>query len=384
MHRRRFLQVASALTCAGNTSQLLAVPTQHKHRLMFILLRGAYDPASALIPISSDFYYESRPTIAIPRDATIALDGDWGLHPALKQSILPLIQQKQMAFLPFVGIPGASRSHFDSQDRLELGIGGKEKKAGHNGLLYRMASLMADARPISFTLARPIAFNGPRTIPNITLKATGGREIDENLDTTIREMYENHALYDALDSALNLEAKTKSHEQEMLDTERKANTSRGFSAEASKIARLMRKEFNLGFIDIGGWDTHYNQGAVTGSLAKRLEELGQGLAAFATELGDEWHNTTVIVVSEFGRTFRENGSKGTDHGYGTTYWLLGGDLRAKTPIIGEQIELKPDNLNEGRDYPILTDYRNVLFDLSVGHMGLSHSSAKSLFTKVIY
>ncbi|MBN8282115.1 DUF1501 domain-containing protein [Zoogloea sp.] len=382
MHRRRFLQAASALTCVGKTSQLLAVPTQQKHRFMFILLRGAYDAASALIPISSDFYYESRPNIAIPRDAAITLDGDWGLHPALKENVLPLIQKKQMAFLPFVGIPGTSRSHFDSQDRLELGIGGKDNKVGHNGLLYRMATAMVDARPISFTLARPFAFNGPRTIPNISLKPTGGREISENIENGVREMYANHELYDTINTALTLESKTKSIKQTILEPNRTANTSTGFAAEASKIARLMREEFNLGFVDIGGWDTHYNQGAVTGSLAKRLEELGQGLAAFVTELGDEWQNTTVIVVSEFGRTFRENGSKGTDHGYGTTYWLLGGNLKARAPIIGEQIDLKPDNLNDGRDYPILTDYRKVLIDLAIDNMGISHSRAKSLFAKV--
>jgi len=140
---------------------------------------------------------------------------------------------------------------------------------------------------------------------------------------------------------------------------RNAITTKGFEQEARRIAKLMAERFDLGFVDVGGWDTHVNEGGATGYLAGRFEELGRGLAAFADEMGPAWRDTVVVVVSEFGRTFRENGNRGTDHGHGTVYWVLGGNIHGGQ-VLGEQVRVERATLNQDRDYPVLNEYRGVI------------------------
>ena len=139
---------------------------------------------------------------------------------------------------------------------------------------------------------------------------------------------------------------------------RQALSTQGFEQVARRMARLMQGRFDLGFVDVGGWDTHVNQGNTTGQLANNLANLGKGLAAYADALGDEWNNTVVVVVSEFGRTFRENGNKGTDHGHGTVYWVLGGKVNGGR-IAGQQLAVNAQSLLQNRDYPVLNEYRAV-------------------------
>jgi uncharacterized protein (DUF1501 family) len=141
---------------------------------------------------------------------------------------------------------------------------------------------------------------------------------------------------------------------------------------------MMRDQYRLGFVDVGGWDTHVNQGNVTGGLANNLSNLGKGLAAYADALGDEWNNTVVVVVSEFGRTFRENGNKGTDHGHGTVYWVLGGKINGGR-IAGEQVAINAQTLLQNRDYPVLTNYRDMLGGLLARTWGLSGSQLQTVF-----
>jgi uncharacterized protein (DUF1501 family) len=161
---------------------------------------------------------------------------------------------------------------------------------------------------------------------------------------------------------------------------RNAISAKGFELEARRIGKLMRGRFSLGFIDVGGWDTHVGQGGATGTLATRFEELGRGLAAISSELGPElWKQTTVMVISEFGRTFRENGNRGTDHGHGSTYWLLGGSLASKGGVAGEQVALSAKTLNQGRDYPVLNEYRSVLGGLWQRQFGLSDEAIARVF-----
>lgn len=146
---------------------------------------------------------------------------------------------------------------------------------------------------------------------------------------------------------------------EMQAANRRALSARGFEQEARRMAGLMRDKFNIGFIDVGGWDTHVNQGGAQGQLANLLDNLGRGIAGFAEEIGPTWRNTTVVAISEFGRTFRENGTRGTDHGHGTVYWVAGGNVRGGR-IVGEQVAVTQASLNQNRDYPVLNDYRAVL------------------------
>ena len=165
---------------------------------------------------------------------------------------------------------------------------------------------------------------------------------------------------------------------EMAAASRNAITARGFEGEARRIARLMREHYHLGFVDIGGWDTHVAQGAATGYLANRLAELGKGLAAYVDEMGPSWRDSTVVVVSEFGRTFKENGNRGTDHGHGTVYWVLGGGVRGGR-VVGEQVAIAPANMFQNRDYPVLNEYRSVLGGMFGRLYGLSRPQIQKIF-----
>jgi uncharacterized protein (DUF1501 family) len=146
---------------------------------------------------------------------------------------------------------------------------------------------------------------------------------------------------------------------EMEAASRSAVNARGFELQARRIARLMQGDYNLGFVDVGGWDTHVGEGGATGYLANRLEELGRGLSAFAEGMGGAWRDTVVVVLSEFGRTWRENGNRGTDHGHGSVYWVLGGPVRGGR-IAGEQARISAATLHQERDYPVLNEVRSVL------------------------
>jgi uncharacterized protein (DUF1501 family) len=140
----------------------------------------------------------------------------------------------------------------------------------------------------------------------------------------------------------------------------------------------MQADYNLGFVDVGGWDTHVGEGGASGYLATRLEELGAGLAAFADALGPAWRDTVVVVVSEFGRTFRENGNRGTDHGHGTVYWILGGSVRGGR-IIGDQVKVERSTLFQDRDYPVLNEYRALLGGLFSRLYGLDTAQLARVF-----
>jgi uncharacterized protein (DUF1501 family) len=168
---------------------------------------------------------------------------------------------------------------------------------------------------------------------------------------------------------------------EMQAASRNAVSARGFEQEARRIATLMRDRYTLGFVDVGGWDTHVGQGGATGYLANRLEELGRGLAAFAGEMGEGWRDTTVVVFSEFGRTFRENGNRGTDHGHGGVMWVLGGATKAQ-PVPGAQVRLEAGSLNQNRDWPVLNDYRAVIGGIVADQYGLSDDQVRQVFPGV--
>src|SRR6202007_2292748 len=174
----------------------------------------------------------------------------------------------------------------------------------------------------------------------------------------------------------------RSISQEMNAANRGAVSPRGFELSARRIGRLMREQFNLGFVDVGGWDTHVNQGAADGYLADRLGELGRGLAGFSEEVGPAaWRDTVVVVISEFGRTFRENGDRGTDHGHGSVYWVMGGGINGGR-VAGEQVKIDQASLFQNRDYPVLTDYRSMFAGLFQRLYGLDNTSVQRIFPGV--
>jgi uncharacterized protein (DUF1501 family) len=168
---------------------------------------------------------------------------------------------------------------------------------------------------------------------------------------------------------------------EMRTANRDAINTKGFELEAERMGRLMRDKYRIGFIDVGGWDTHVAEGGAQGTLPSNLASLGRGLQVFSQSLGDEWSNTVVVVLSEFGRTFRENGNRGTDHGHGTVYWVLGGAIDGGK-IAGEQRRVNRDTLFQDRDYPVLNDYRAVLGGLFRTLWGLSAEQCGRVFPQV--
>ena len=385
MQRRHFLQLAATLPALTTAGRVFAAPPSSP-RFLLVFLRGGYDCANMLVPYSSDFYYQSRPNIAVPRPdpksdgGALALDADWALAPALRGSIGELYASKQVAFVPFAGTDDLSRSHFETQDNIERGEPAQTRGDFNSGFMARLSSTLSDkAPPIAFTDALPLTFRGASDIPNISLKSVGKPAFDERQAAILTSMYEGHRLQAAVNDGLELRAHVaKEFETEMKEANRGAVSAKGFAIEAQRIAKLMRDQYRLGFVDIGGWDTHVNEGGAQGQLANNLANLGDGLKAFAQELGSEWKNTVVVVVSEFGRTFRENGNRGTDHGHGSVYWVLGGGIDGGR-IAGEQVKVQQSSLLQNRDYPVLNNYRSLLAGMYVRLWGLSPAQLAKVF-----
>ena len=388
MQRRNLLKMLAAAPLTGGVGRLLAAPSAGSAKLLVVFLRGAYDCANLLVPIAgsaADFYAASRPTIAVPRpgqpSGALALDADWGLHPALASSVMPLFQKQQAAFIPFAGTDDLSRSHFETQDSIELGQALDRSRDYRSGFLNRLAGVLgggplAEVSPIAFTDQLPIALRGDARAANMALGNVGRNGIDADHSRVIAAMYRNTALAQSVAEGFSVRDEVqRAVKAEMDAAGRNAMTAKGFELVARRMARLMKERFDLGFVDVGGWDTHVGQGAGTGYLANRFEELGRGVAAFAEEMGDAaWRDTVVVVISEFGRTFRENGNKGTDHGHGTVYWVLGGGLAAQAGgrVLGEQVALsQPAALFQNRDHPVLNEYRAVFGGLFARMYGLA-------------
>jgi len=234
------------------------------------------------------------------------------------------------------------------------------------------------ANPIAFTESLPVCFGGAADIPNISLKGVGKPVFDARQAAILADMYAGHHLQPEVQDGLELRQEVGRVMEEMKEASRDAITPKGFELEARRLGRLLRDQYRIGFIDVGGWDTHVNEGAAQGALANNVDSLGKGLAALAQELGGEWRNTVVAVVSEFGRTFRENGNKGTDHGHGSAYWILGGSI-AGGRIAGEQTRLERATLFQDRDYPVLNEYRSVLGGLFASLWGLSAEQIQRIF-----
>ena len=372
------------LPLRGIVSQAFAAPGAADAKFLLVFLRGGYDAANVVIPVGSDFYYEVRPTIALPKPdlanpaAAISLARPneaavWGLHPALKDTMLPLWQKGQLAFVPFAGTEDLTRSHFETQDSVEGGMPvsapGSVPRAYGSGFLNRLAkALDGEAAPVAFTDGLPLVMTGEVVVPNVSLKGTGRAPFDDRQVGLLSGMYAGTRFEPLISEGFDLR-KTVAELAEMMAkggmagemqaANRNALTAKGFELEARRMAGLMSDKFNIGFIDVGGWDTHVNQGNAQGQLATLLTSLGQGLAGFAEQMGPAWSRTVVVVLSEFGRTFRENGTRGTDHGHGSAHWVLGGAIQGGR-FLGEQVAVTPQTLNQNRDFPVLTEYRGML------------------------
>jgi uncharacterized protein (DUF1501 family) len=386
MNRRDLAKAAAAGAMSLAGGRLFAAGGGQP-RFLLVFLRGGYDAASLLVPVSSGFYYEARRDIAIPKpsadqNTALPLDGDWGLHPALRESIYPMFQKGEAAFIPFAGTPDTSRSHFETQDSIELGQPLDQSKNYRSGFMNRLAATLRGAEPMAFTDQLPLVFQGTARVPNTALKSIAKPSLDVRQSQIISAMYQNTALASAVNEGFTVRDEVmREMSTEMDAANRNAISAKGFELESRRIARLMKERYSIGFVDVGGWDTHVNQGAGTGYLAGRFDELGRGLGAYANEMGAIWKDTTVVVLSEFGRTFRQNGNRGTDHGHGTVYWVLGGSLRGGK-VAGEQIRVDQPSLFQNRDFQVLNDYRAVLGGLMARMYGLGTAQTEQIFSGI--
>ncbi len=385
MQRREVLTALAGLTALSLTTstRLMAAPAV-KSRLLVVFLRGGYDACSLLVPVSSSFYYASRPDISIARPSSelssaLPLTADWGLHPALRDSLYPFYKNGELAFVPFAGTHDLSRSHFETQDSMEMGQALEGHKTYNSGFMNRLATVLTGSTPMAFTDQLPVAFQGNANVPNTALRSLAKPSVDARQSSIIASMYQGTPMGAQVSEGFSVRDEVmREMSAEMDAASRKANTAKGFELEARRVAKLMKDSYNLGFVDVGGWDTHVNQGAATGYLASRLDELGVGLAAFAQEMGAAWRDTTVVVMSEFGRTFRQNGNRGTDHGHGSVFWVMGGSVQGNQ-IVGEHVRIEQATLFQNRDFPVLNEYRTVLGGLLQRQYALSSSQIDSVF-----
>ncbi|AMO96288.1 hypothetical protein CFter6_3662 [Collimonas fungivorans] len=360
-------------------------------RMIVVFLRGAVDGLNVVVPHGDHNYYKARPGIAVSRPGTqngaIDLTGYFGLHPAL-QALQPYWDDGRLAFVHASGSPDMSRSHFEAQDYMETGTPGQHNT--RDGWMNRMLGVMpSSSSPMqALTLGESV----PRILTGRAVVANMPTGRDATRPTLIDrpEVSQAYAALYAEDAALGksyrdgisarkeLMADASSSEQKMANNG--APLPNGLSIDTARLGRLMRSnpDIRLGFVAVGGWDTHTNQGNGNGQLANRLRPLADGLTTLARELGPAFNDTVIVVMSEFGRTFRENGNGGTDHGHGNAMWLLGGNVRGRT-IHGSWPGIDDKSLNEGRDLAITTDFRSVLATLAEKHMRIGDPAMQKLF-----
>jgi uncharacterized protein (DUF1501 family) len=391
MRRRDFLGMAGGVTLASTLGPVWAARGDGPgKRLIVVMLRGAVDGLNVVVPYGDAAYYAARSTIAIQKpgvdNGALPLDGHFALHPALA-SLLPLWTDQKLAFIHAAGSPDPTRSHFDAQQYIENGTPGRGATA--DGWMNRLLAALPGPRTPTDAVAvgpvLPFILRGPAAVANLPLgpNATQPMAIDKpEIASAFDKLYagggrQGEAYRQGREARTQLVA-DMSAEQQMADNGAPpANT---LPALAGRLARLLSQDrrIRLVFASLGGWDTHVNQGNHAGQLANRLRPLGGGLAALAQGLGQDWNDTVLVVVSEFGRTVHENGNAGTDHGHGNVIWVMGGPVRGGK-IYGEWPGLAAAQLYQGRDLAVTTDYRQPLTLILQRHLRLPDTAMAKIF-----
>jgi len=350
-------------------------------RLVVIFQRGAADGLNIVVPHGEQAYYAMRPSISIPRNAVIDLDGFFGLHPTMS-ALQPIWNQRHLAIVHAAGSPDPSRSHFDAQDFMESGTPGI--KATEDGWLNRaLHSLPQPADKSAFraiglgpSLPRILSGQEPAVaVNNINDFGVGGRNPSAvPVSNTFEAMYANSVdtvLHGTGQETFEAVKMLKSADPSKYKPAAGADYPRGrFGDSLKQLAQLIKA--NLGvqvaFADIGGWDHHVNEGSTQGQIANVLREFSQSLGAFWIDLGDLGEDTVVVTMSEFGRTARENGNRGTDHGHANVMFVMGGPVSGGK-VYGHWPGLDQSQLYEGRDLAVTTDFRRVLGEAVDQHLG---------------
>jgi uncharacterized protein (DUF1501 family) len=360
--------------------------------LICIFQRGAADALNMVVPHGDPAYYALRPTIAVPRpkagasDATIDLDGFFGLHPSLAP-LQSLWDRGLLAPIHAVGSPSATRSHFDAQDFMESGT--PDVRGTTDGWLNRYLAIegtCADCAPptpfrgVAFSQTTPRIMQGPApviamaSLEAFTVRATGS------------DVQRLEALYRT--GSADLVHGTGQETFEAVKMLRAANPRRyaaehgaeyprsPFGQSLRQIAQLIKADVGLevAFADVGGWDTHVNQGGATGQLANRLGDFARSIAALVADLGDRMDDVAIVTMSEFGRMVRQNGNGGTDHGHAGAMFVIGGSVQGHR-VHGRWPGLAREQLHEGRDLALTTDFRSVFSEIVVRHLGAPGATA---------
>lgn len=407
MHRRFFIK-SGGIALAG-IGMSLSVPSflervalgQTRNRttggkrktLVAVFQRGAVDGLSMVVPFGERDYYEVRPSISIPKpeagnaDAAINLDGFFGLHPSFR-TFQPLWDSKRLAIVHAAGSPDNTRSHFDAQDYMESATPGL--KSTNDGWLNRYLQTKTDSekslfRAVSFTQTMPRVLQGKApaiavaNLADFTIRA--GRS-SESVQGGFEEIYARN-LNDSIAGmgretfeAVNYLKKVNPAQYK---PENGAQYPRSpFGNSLLQIAQLIKAGVGLevAFTDVGGWDTHVNQGNSRGQLANLLTQFSSAIAAFYQDLGQRMDDVVLLTMSEFGRTVRENGNRGTDHGHANAMFVLGNSVRGGK-VYGKWPGLGSDQLYEGRDLALTTDFRDVFGEIASRHLG--NTNLKSVF-----
>jgi uncharacterized protein (DUF1501 family) len=395
--RRAFIGRAAALGAAGVVmlspsawaARALSGDASRK-RLVVVFMRGAVDGLSVVVPHGEPNYYDARPTLAIPRaggdGGAIDLDGFLGMHPALA-ALEPQWRDGTLAFVHACGSPDPTRSHFDAQDYMESGTPGV--KSTSDGWMNRVLAVMpgraSPTEALSLGANVPRILSGRMPVANIPLGRAAARPMPLDrpvVETAFDRMYNGgDALSRAYQEGRTARARLMTElEQDMAEANNGAPSPKGFPNDTSRLAHLIARDpsIRLAFLALGGWDTHVNQGSSKGQLANHLQPLGEGLASFASALGPHYQDTVMLVISEFGRTVRQNGNGGTDHGHGNVMWVMGGPVRGRK-VYGSWPGLAASQLYQGRDLAITTDFREPIATVLRTHMALWDSQINRVF-----
>jgi uncharacterized protein (DUF1501 family) len=351
-----------------------------------------------VVPYGDDRYYDNRRNIAVkpPKSdkGALDLDGHFGLHPALAP-LMPLWERGELAFVHACGSPDPTRSHFDAQLYMENGTPGRSANPDGwmNRLLGALPGPKSPSSAIAFGPQIPRILAGPQTVANLSNAGDIGRQLPIDRPGVADAFNKLYGGNDALSKSYQ-DSQSSRQQMQMADAagaddkeQMAANGGAplpgGFPTDAARLAHMMRQDpaIRLAFFQLGGWDTHINQGAGEGQLANRLKPLGDGLAALARGLGPVYKDSLIVVMSEFGRTVHENGNGGTDHGHGNAMWLVGGGV-AGGKVYGKWPGLGVDQLYQQRDLAVTTDFRAILGPTVTSHMRVPDTMVAALFPEM--
>lgn len=389
MKRRDFLIQsslfsASTIAAVGSNAWVARSATNktNQQRLIVIFLRGGVDGLNVVVPYSETAYYKARPKIAIPKpdknNGVLKLDNRFGLHPALAP-LMPLWQQKNLAFIHACGSPDPTRSHFEAQHYMEIGIPGNQRidEGWMNRLIGVKSHNSSPLQALSIGGTKPRILSGQMPVSNIPSGNNANQRLAIDRAHVGKAFDQLYSSNDALSENYRHGQQARQAIMNGLDAEAEmanngAPLPNNFIGDVQRLGNLMVKDprIELGFAAVGGWDTHVNQGNYQGSLANSLARLGKGLAALTKTLGPVYQNTLILVMSEFGRTARENSTGGTDHGHGNVMWVLGGKVHGGK-VYGEWPGLATEQLYQKRDLAITTDFRDVISTVLAKHLHLN-------------